>query len=85
MAKKRPETIYIGGRFDSNMSARFHTLCEAKGISMQEGLRRIIVDAIQRNAIPGVQDMILEDSRREAEKGHLDSVPTYDGNAVEQA
>lgn len=77
---RKRSTIHIGGQFEPDMATAFYNLTHAKGISMREGLRRVIIQAIMNGQIPGIQDMDME--HREREKwGNV--VPTYSGEDEE--
>ena len=78
------KTIYIGGRFDETLSHRFAVLAINKGISRQEALRRLLVSAILSNNIPGIDEMVLDDTRREIEKGNVPPTFTYDPESEPQ-
>lgn len=85
MARQRVrENVYMGGRFPADLSAKFNHLAVANGISIREALRRLMVDAIQQNRVPGIDAMELE-VRRDSEKfGRDGAVPTYDGERAQK-
>ncbi len=77
--------IYLGGRFDSAIAKRFNYLALSKGVSMQEALRRVLIDAIQQGRIPGIEDMIIDDSMREKEKDAISPTHTFSEDDSKQA
>ncbi len=67
----------VGGKIDAQIASRFLNLARTQGVSMIEALRRVMVDAILQNRIPGIDTLNLEN--REAEKYGREVVGTYDG------
>lgn len=77
MAKVRITSKYVGARVEADLATKFLSLAHSKGISMNEAYRRLMVDAVQQNRIPGVENMDLE--VRESEKWGTAATPVYSG------
>lgn len=64
--EQKKRTKHFGGRIDSQIVDKFHALATSNGVHTVEALRRVLVNAIMENCIPGVDPLGLE--QREAAK-----------------
>jgi antitoxin component of RelBE/YafQ-DinJ toxin-antitoxin module len=51
---KAAEPTHVGGIYEPQLVAAFDYLCKSMGVSRQEALRRLIIQAIREKKIPGV-------------------------------
>lgn len=77
MGKPRKNVkVNMGGLFEPDLATKFGNLAQANGISIREALRRVMVNAILENRIPGIDALDLE--ARENKKWGA-ATPIYDG------
>lgn len=77
MVRQRSEKrVYVGTRVEAALAAKFLSLAHGNGVSVMEALRRVMVQAILSNRVPGIDALDLE--HREREKWG-DATPVYDG------
>lgn len=73
------KNVAMGGVFEADLATKFGQLCAVNGVSIKEGLRRLMTSAILENRVPGIDAMDLE--RRENAKWGA-ATPTYDGEPL---
>lgn len=75
-AKKR-DSVYMGGKFETELSIAFANLSKNQHVSIHEGLRRLMTQAVIDGRIPGINNVDL--AMREREKWGESTVPVFDG------
>lgn len=73
---RKTNKVNMGGLFEPALATKFAGLCQINGISIREALRRLMVNSILENRIPGIDALELE--QREHEKWGS-ATPVYDG------
>lgn len=79
MARPRVKTeTMMGGKFETDLAVKFGRLTKENGVSIKEGLRRLMTFAILENRLPGINSLELHEQRENAKYG--DATPTFDGS-----
>lgn len=56
MAGKRT-VINVGANLDIRLATAFHYLCKKAGVKSTEGIRRVIIDVVKKDRIPGIDPL----------------------------
>jgi hypothetical protein len=47
----------VGGYYDARLIAAFYYLCDKSGVNPTKGLERLMVEAVKKDRIPGVEPL----------------------------
>lgn len=81
MPPRKNTKVNVGGLFEADLATAFGNLAHQAGVSIREGLRRVMINAILEGKIPGIESLELE--HREHTKWGT-ATPVFDGAEIEK-